>query len=282
MRHTSIDIDDITTLLRETADELVLPRFRALGAHEILRKETAGDPDDIVTVVDRDVEERLAARLRQEDPGAVVVGEEAVYARPELLDELSRRTSIWLIDPIDGTKNFARGSTGFGIMLARLVDGEAQAAWIVLPARGEVFVAERGSGAFRNGSRITRPEVATPGRPRGTVHTRYLPAALATRVVAAARDRYAPLPDSGASAVTYTEILLGLRDFDVYYRLLPWDHVPGVLLLREGGGEAAHVDGQPYTTRSSNQLTVVAGAPAIARDVGQWLAAVAPTGRARA
>jgi fructose-1,6-bisphosphatase/inositol monophosphatase family enzyme len=271
MPRTTLDIDAMTTLLHNTADELVRPRFRALDQADILHKETAGDPHDIVTIVDREVEARLTAHLHAIDPDATVIGEEAVHADPDLLSRLESSGTVWLIDPIDGTKNFARGNTGFGMMLARTVAGVTTAAWMYLPERHETYVAELGGGLFLNGSRVKTPLVAPTAMPRGTVHTRYIPAAMTARIAESGRDRYTPLPDVGAAAVTYAEILGGQRDFDVFYRLLPWDFAPGALLLHEGGGTIAHVNGVPYSPRSTSQLTIVAASPDIAAEVSTWL-----------
>lgn len=269
-------MDRVTALLREVADELVLPRFRMLRDDEIERKVTAGDPDDIVTIVDQQVEGRVTAALRGIDRGAYVVGEEAVHRYPELLEHLSSDEPVWLIDPIDGTKNFARGLDGFGIMVARVLDGQTQAAWVFLPARQQMFVAETGSGTFLNGARLVVPRIADDVPPRGTVHTRYMPASLAASVRAAGRTRHMPLADTGASAVEYTDILRGVRDFGVYYRLLPWDHTAGALILTEGGGRVVHLDGHAYSARSSHQLTVVAASGEIANEVRSWLRPTAP------
>lgn len=271
MTTRSFDIDTVTALLRDVARDVVLPRFRMLRDDEIERKMTASDPEDIVTIVDRRVEARVTAALREIDPEARVVGEEAVHQDPDLLRHLSADEPVWLLDPIDGTKNFARGLDGFGIMLARLRHGLAQAAWVFLPARRQMFVAEAGSGAFLDGARLTVPETSASALPRGTVHTRYMPATLAAALRVAGDGNHVPAPDTGASAIEYTAILRGERDFGVYYRLLPWDHAPAALILTEAGGRVDHLDGSPYTARSTSQVTVVAVSDAVSGAVRAWL-----------
>ena len=88
------------------AEEMV-PRFRALNQSEIGTK----DGGDVVTIVDTICEQRLKATLTDLLPGSVTVGEEEVAANPALLDRLEGQDDVWLIDPLDGTKNFAAGPT---------------------------------------------------------------------------------------------------------------------------------------------------------------------------
>ena len=86
---------------------LVLPRFANLAEGDVQAKASADDPEDIVTIVDREVETELTRTLAALAPPATVVGEESVHERPELLDLMASDEPLWVIDPIDGTKNFA-------------------------------------------------------------------------------------------------------------------------------------------------------------------------------
>ena len=252
------DIQAVTALIAEAAASLILPRFRHLRPEDIEDKSTSADRQDLVTAVDRDVEAWLTRQLERLDPGAVVVGEEAVHARPELLLAASGDEPVWIVDPIDGTKNFARGDDGFGVMVSRVAGGTTQAGWIMLPARGAMFVAEAGSGAWLNDQRISVPSDASDDAPRGSLFVRYMPPDIRHRVTVAASREFDILADSACAAVEYTDILRGHKDFAVYYRLLPWDHAAPALILSESGGSVRHLDGRPYTVRSHNQITIVA------------------------
>jgi fructose-1,6-bisphosphatase/inositol monophosphatase family enzyme len=247
------DIDAVTELVDEITQAAILPRFRQLSREEVEQKSTPADPDDIVTVVDRQVEEQLTHALMTLMPSAAVIGEEAVHCRPELLQLLASDGPVWLLDPIDGTKNFARGDDGFGVMLAWVVGGTTQAAWILLPARGQTFVAEAGSGAFLNGVRARVPLPPREGRLRGSLLVRYMPGSLGETVAQATRGRFHAVPDSGCAAVEYTDILGGRREFAVYYRLLPWDHAAPALMLAEGADVSSTSTGHltPYARRIS-------------------------------
>jgi fructose-1,6-bisphosphatase/inositol monophosphatase family enzyme len=264
------DIDRVTAILDEVIAEEVLPRFRQLRAEEIERK-NPDDPDDLVTVVDRRVEERLTAALAGLAPGVPMVGEESCHTSPERVGLLAE-DAAWLLDPIDGTRNFAHGDDGFGVMLAYVAGGELRAGWIVLPVLGHTYVAEAGSGTLRDGVRVQSP---TPpaGAPRGTVYMRFMSPTLAAGVTRASEGRYRPAALEGCSAVEYTALVDGAKEFVVYHRLHPWDHAPGVIILQEAGGHAEHLDGSPYTVRSRDRVLVLGSTPAIAAGLRDWLKA---------
>jgi fructose-1,6-bisphosphatase/inositol monophosphatase family enzyme len=266
-----IDIQAVTRVIDEAAHTLVLPRFSRLSPDDVEAKTTPGDPHDLVTIVDREVEAYLSAALGALTPSAAVLGEEAAHDRPELLQLLASRQPLWIIDPIDGTKNFASGNSGFGIMVAFVVAGHTQAAWVVLPARRQTFVAEAGSGAFVNGERVRIVPTRQKATPTGAVLARYMPAGLGDRVTDALRGRVQLRRASGCAAIEYTDILSGVRDFAVYYRLLPWDHAAPALILTEAGGHVGHLSGEPYTARSESQLTIVARDVGIADQLRGWL-----------
>lgn len=259
----------MSDLLAEVVAEEVVGRFRTLATHEIEAKPTLGDPDDLVTVVDHLVEKRLTGGLQRLLPGATVIGEEAVHARPELLDSLGDTQPVWLIDPIDGTKNFARGEEAFGVMIALVDRGATRASWIALPARNQMFVAEEGAGAYLGGAPIRTREPVSP--PLGTLYTRFMPPALAEAVVTASRGRYTDQPGASAAAIEYTSIVSGVKDLVVYYRLHPWDHAPGALLLSEAGGCVEHLDGRPYMPRDRSELTILGATPAVTAAARTWL-----------
>lgn len=274
----AIDIQTVTGVIEETARTLVLPRFSLLSAADVEAKATPGDPADVVTVADREVETYLSKALTALTPSAAVIGEEASHHRPELLRLLASAQPLWVIDPIDGTKNFAAGNSGFGIMVAYVVDGQTQAAWLVLPARRQTFVAEAGSGAFVNGERIRVPSFPQESRSRGAVLVRYMPGGLGETVTGALYGRVRMRPPSGCAAIEYTDILRGLGDFVIYYRLLPWDHAAPALVLAEAGGRVTHFSGQSYAARSESQLTIVARDAGTADQLHDWLRPHVPPG----
>jgi len=237
-----IDVAKIAALIEEIAAADVLPRFQALAAHEIEEK-AAGE---LVTVVDVAVEERLTARLKDLLPGSLVVGEEAVHADPRLMEQVTAEAPVWIIYPIDGTRNFAHGRPVFAIMLALVQAGESAAAWILEPVSGRFGIAERGGGAWMGGQRLKVAAPDTPARMTGSLHaSSYAPPELARRIDQR-RARVAAVKSLRCAGAEYLRLAAGETHFSLFTRLMPWDHVPGTLLHREAGGTALCFDGTPY------------------------------------
>src|SRR5215470_17897885 len=109
-----------------------MPRYAKLAAGEVREK----GPGDLVTVADEAVERRLAPELGQMLPGSVVLGEEAAAADPSRIELLDGTDPVWVIDPIDGTANFAEARGDFGVMVALVRHGEVLSSWIYDPRHG--------------------------------------------------------------------------------------------------------------------------------------------------
>lgn len=238
-------IDEVGELLREAAARTVLPWFNQLSAEHIAEKA----PGDLVTIADQQTEEFVAAGLRRLLPGSVVVGEEAVSVDEELLCRLRDAGRVWLVDPIDGTANFAAGRRPFVMMVALLDAGVPVASWIFDPIVGSLAVAERGAGCVVDGVRLTggvSGESPPLGKLRGALALRYLPDELRARVLAGIDEVGVVLAGQHCAGREHWDIATGEQDFALFWRTLPWDHVPGTLLVREAGGVARRLDGSPY------------------------------------
>jgi fructose-1,6-bisphosphatase/inositol monophosphatase family enzyme len=112
-------------------------------------------PDgSIITSVDSEVERRIRAELANSHPEEPIWGEELGKADP-------KNGTIWLIDPIDGTTNFAGGGPLWGVSIARLDSDGLQLGGIVIPDLGYSLIAERGCGAYWNGEQLPRIEHET-------------------------------------------------------------------------------------------------------------------------
>ena len=234
-------IDEVSLLLREVAEQVILPRFKRLTEGDIRLK----SPGEDVTIADEEAERLLTIALSEIAPGSIVVGEEAVARRPDRLAGIATGT-VWLVDPLDGTTNFIEGSACFSTMVAMLRDGEVVASWMLSPATGILQVAEKGSGAQVNG-RPVRCGVSPPWEElRGSVLTRFLPAELRTNILGKMGTCREILPGLRCAGEEYPAIVRGMQNFSVYWRTLPWDHAAGVLFLEEAGGKAARFDGRPY------------------------------------
>ena len=232
--------------VRETARAEILPRFRALDPSEVDAKSAF---DDLVTVADRAAEAMLTARIRDILPGDSVVGEEAVAEDAALLDRVGAgRCSI--IDPIDGTWNFAHGIANYGVILAVAEEGETVWGLLYDPSFDDWIVAGRGGGAwFHRGGTARRlavsPDDTPDDRLRGNVGDYMYPPDLRPRL-AATIPRFRRSASLGASLHEYRLMALGGSDFVLNGMLMPWDHAAGALILREAGGVSRLLDGRDY------------------------------------
>jgi len=232
--------EQVEALMRGVAAEAVVPRFRRLAAHEIVEK----SPGEIVTSADREAERRLHDGLAALDRGARIVGEEAAAADPELLDDLGAGL-VWLIDPLDGTANFAAGRGPFGMMVALVEDGAPIAGWMLDPLSGRLCHAERGRGAQCDGAPV-RARATGANPPLAALATQFLPAERRARIHAHAGGRLDLVPIPRCAAESYPRLAFGENDIGLFQRTLAWDHAAGALFLAEAGGRVTHWDGGPY------------------------------------
>ncbi|MCU7723153.1 inositol monophosphatase [Actinoplanes sp. KI2] len=248
-------LDQVAELIREVAATVVLPRFRRLAAGEIQQK----SPGDVVTIADQESEKALARGLTALLPGSVVVGEEAVAADPRVLDRVRDPGAVWIVDPVDGTNNFAAGKTPFAVMVALIQDGEPAASWILDVPGDHLTIAEAGAGAYRDGVRVkTRTDDPGAGELRGVVARKYLPPHL--REIAGANASRLGEVTAGhhCAGYEYPAVATDEQQFALFWRVLPWDHVPGALIIREAGGTVRHLDGAPYRPANSEHGLLVA------------------------
>lgn len=252
----------VAELLRHTARTEVVPRFRRLISGDVHEKA----PGELVTVADRAAEKVITEGLRELLPGSVVVGEEGVAEDPSVLDRLHDAGAVWVVDPLDGTANFAAGRAPFVMMVALLRDGVTDAGWILDPRADSLAWALRGRGAYVD-DRVIRTDGTDPvlraddaagargnGRPavrgelRGVVSSRFLPDPLAGRVRERSGELGQVLPGQHCAGREYFDIASGDQDFALFWRTLPWDHAAGVLLIEEAGGLVRRLDGDPYAS----------------------------------
>ncbi|HLJ19410.1 MAG TPA: inositol monophosphatase [Stellaceae bacterium] len=226
-------IDRVSTLIKDVAKAEILPRFQKLTAGDISEKK----PGQLVTTADLESERILTVRLCELLPGSVVVGEEGVAAQPERLALVAGDGAVWVVDPVDGTQNFADGKPVFATMVALLIERSAVASWIYQPVTDRMASAELGSGAFTEGERM---HVAAP------VALAQMRGRLSGRTAKKLDGKVGAIFNERCAAFDYMEVARGAAHFAVFRRLNPWDHAPGELMVREAGGYARRLDGTPY------------------------------------
>ncbi|MBN9213751.1 MAG: inositol monophosphatase [Microbacterium sp. SCN 70-200] len=210
---------------------------------------------DIVTDADREVEQLIRARLAEARPEDGFLGEESGAER-------GSSEVTWVVDPIDGTVNYAYGIPHYAVSIAA-VTGEptpeewtAQVGVVFTPMLGELFRAARGSGAWLGDQRLAVSTVTDAGALLATGFG-YDPATHAgdlervRKVMPIARD----LRRAGAASLDLAYVAAGRLDGYFERGLHPWDHAAGALLVSEAGGM---VGGEPGD-RPGRAMTIAAG-----------------------
>ena len=266
----------VTAMMRSVAADIILPRFRTLAAHEIAEK----TPGDLVTIADRESEARLTDRLAALLPGSRVIGEEAAAADPAILDGIGEGVA-WVIDPLDGTMNFAEGKHPFAIMIALIADGETQAGWILDPVTGRLCHAALGRGAFVDGERVTARATGGP-LPVAAIATYFLTPERRAEIEARAAGRLRLTAIPRCAGEQYPRLVLGQNDLTLFERSHAWDHLPGALFLEEAGGRIARPDGSRYRAAVPGNGLIAASTPANWDEAAMLIQLVEPlTARSR-
>jgi fructose-1,6-bisphosphatase/inositol monophosphatase family enzyme len=246
------DSERVADLMRETAAAELSPRFRNLAQDEIRHKR----PGDIVTVADVASEQRLASGLAKILPGVPVVGEEAVEQDPGLVDLIGRPgESCWIVDPLDGTANFAAGRDRFAMIICLVHDRQTVGGWILDVPNDRMAVALKGQGVALDGTAINGASVARP--PNGLIGFR-IRKEFDRQLSETQRAELGELSSMNCAGREYIEILSGQFDFCLYRMTKPWDHAAGALMMTEAGGQALRFNGAPYGPADSVESGIIA------------------------
>lgn len=243
----TFDVMDLARILRDAARAEALPRFRRLDSSMVHTKTEA---IDLVTEADVATENVIKARIAEWMPQALFVGEESVAADPALLPKLATADFAIVVDPIDGTANYAAGLPLFATMAAVVSGGETVAGIIYDPMGDDWVMAEKGGGAWlrRPNGEAVRLHVAAPlplAEMVGMASVAYMPRESRPAVLQNT-DKVRLLSNFRCAGHEYRTLVSGHGQFLCYNKLMPWDHLAGVLITQEAGAYAARLDGQPY------------------------------------
>jgi len=250
----------VSDLLLAVASQVILPAFRSTVPLERWEK----DGGEIVTKADQLAEQRITEGLLRLLPRSVVIGEEACAAQPRLLERIGDGV-VWIIDPIDGTKNFAAGQEPFAIMVALLEDGTTRGAWILDPLRARLTYSTIEGGTFVGGRRVSTASCLPDDQDlTGILSTAFLPQEQQGLGELLRAKIGTVIPTKRCAGFEYPAVAVGEQDFAIYWRTLAWDHAPGAFLLTQAGGRVIHLDGTPYDPGSNRIGLIAARNPAIA------------------
>ena len=234
-------------LVRAAAREEIMPRFRHL-ADDAIRSKSA--PDDLVTDADVASEQRITEGARSILSAPLVVGEEAVALDASLLEGIADAELCVIIDPVDGTWNFANGLTTFGVILAVTHRGETIFGLLYDPVMDDWIMASKGEGTWfcSPTSEPRRLSVSPPVKPEmvtGKIPLYLFPAAQRERL-AVQMAGFNRIGSLRCSCHEYRLMAQGKIDFLLNGAMNPWDHAAGVLCVEEAGGVTSLFASSPF------------------------------------
>lgn len=234
-------IDQVAALMIEAGRSIIMPSFNNLSPDDIATKSS---DTDFVTIADREAEFWLIPRLEELLEGAIALGEETISDDPKAERQIQKHLAF-VIDPIDGTRNFIQGSPHFCSMVSLIDKGEPLIAWVYRPIDGDMIVAVAGEGAFhmmldeagqitdwepimRSFDRLTLSDMIGTGGIKGLNGAKKL----------AVRAQLRALPHRrliGSAGCEAAMIALGEHDYLMHSKTTAWDHTPVDLIAREVG-----------------------------------------------
>lgn len=248
---TKINLDTVAKIIAEVGKEQIVPRFQKLAAHDVEMK----GKDDPVTVADKEAERCLTEQFTAYLPNSVVVGEESFAKDPSIMSHLDNDHPVWIIDPIDGTRNFVAGKPEFATMVALVVKRQPIASWIHDPITGDTIMAEKGAGVWLGGEKVKLAANDLGGDTVGLVGAR-VKKLLADEKIMPEGGNTPKIEIGSCAGFDYPRLFVGKHNFAnspkakasflLYRHTNAWDHMPGLFLHQEGGGYSADWSGQPY------------------------------------
>ncbi len=252
-----IDPGKVAALIGEVAEEIIAPKFRNLPKEAV---RTKSGPNDLVTEVDEAAERALEKALAAIDPNAFFIGEESVARDPARVEALRGGGAFWVVDPLDGTRNFVRGVAEYGSIVAYVKNGETLMGWIYGAPDKACAIAVKGEGANWAGAPI-EPEPLKREVLRGLRSLSWLEESERTHIQAVLKEKF-ETRNGHCSAYSYLLLARGAYDFKISSRIHPWDHLAGTLLLTELGGRAAFLNsGEAYGPRPPIDGALLATTP---------------------
>ena len=198
---------------------------------------------DLVTEVDVNIEKALTQAILEAFP------DDHIHAE-ELSSQAAIEGRTWVIDPIDGTCNFAHNIPNFGVQCCLFDGGEPKMAVIYLPCQEEMYTAIAAQGCFLNGEKVTVDPTVTPGNALISIgdftHKSDRLAAWQYKAVGYLYPRVAKLRMYGAASVDFAYFISGRLGATAFTTRNLWDIAPGILMSREAGAIIRGLDGQPY------------------------------------
>ncbi len=254
---------DIAALIRQAALEEILPRFRNVERH----LKTDGS---WLTEADLAMQARVQRELAARFPGIPFLGEEMGEDEQQRLMQHAD-SGLWILDPLDGTSNFAAGVPIFAPSLALIRGGRVVLGVVFDVMRDETFSAAQGQGAWLNGERLEPPACDIPLRKTiACVDFKRLSPALATRL--ALQAPYSSQRSIGSVALDWCWVAAGRFHVYLHGKQGLWDYAGGHIILEEAGGHSCTLEGEAvFNNTLEKRSAVCAGDARLFAEWAAWL-----------
>lgn len=243
-----MNIETIRSIVINAAREELLPRFT-----QVERGIKADGT--FLTEADLAVQHRIADELNTHWPDILFLGEEMEAQEQQTL--LQSGKPIWILDPLDGTSNYASGIPFYSVSLALIEQGELKLGLVYDPERDECFSAQRGQGAYLNNERLQAIDTGLSlKQSTGLIDFKRLSPNLATRL--ATQIPYSSQRSFGSVALDWCWIAIGRSHVYLHGKQNLWDYAAGHLILAEAGGQSCTLDGESVFNNSLTPRSAVA------------------------
>ncbi len=234
---------EFITRITKEAGKNILTHFGKISV-----KYTKKNEGDVVTQADLDSEKILVNAIKKEYPGQGIISEESE-------DYNTDSEYVWVIDPLDGTRNFSTNTPFFGVIVGVMKNKEMIMSCIYLPYMDEIYYAEKGKGAYLNDQKIRCSEKEKINSSYGIVNT-----SKNIDLIDKLKRKYA---DQGmwttiiiCGALTFSYVSSGRRDWQITKNSSLWDIAPGVLLCEEAGCKVTFTDGSKFDPFKKGNLII--------------------------
>ncbi|WP_052501401.1 inositol monophosphatase family protein [Thiomicrospira microaerophila] len=242
----------LQTGMTQIAQQEIMSRFNKVGY------ELKAD-GSLLTEADTAMQTAMTRFLQQNWPQFALLGEES--DKQEQQAALDAEQGCWILDPIDGTTNFANGIAFFSVSLALMIKGELVLGLVYDPAKNELFSARLGMGAYLNGQSIkTEQHLRSLKECVGVIDFKRLDDMLATAL--AIQAPYASQRSFGSVALDWCWMAAGRGQLYLHGNQSLWDYAAGWLILNEAGGASISLDGQPVLAKKIGKRPAIAASNA--------------------
>lgn len=229
------ETEKVVEIIQE-AGKIAMSYFEQLKDHHISTK----DDGSLLTIADLEVDKFLRESLESAFPEYSVLSEESKDTR--------KTECIWIIDPIDGTKNFASGDSNFGISIGLVKNGIPEIGVIYGPAKNKLYIGEKNGEAYCNGEKIQVSSQSNIHNMRAFIHEGRRARTIATqKPFIDAFEKEGAILEKVKTCATLDICAVAEGSFDafIHYNLDAWDIAAGIAILEAAGGTVSQLDGSP-------------------------------------